>query len=121
MTIGFREHTDTRGFSVVEVIIGIVMLSVVLMSLAGAAGLSLQTTSRGRADLDLWAAVQTKADSLIGLGWGNVVSGADTVQGYPMSWTVSGTDLERIDLVVDRSSWSGRQAVQDTIVLYFTN
>ena len=88
---------NERGVSLIEVMVAMVMLTSALLGLASAAGLALRTTVRGRQDLQLWAAVQWKADSLVALGWGNVTNGSDTFQGYPMSWTVSGTNLERID------------------------
>lgn len=116
-----KRARDERGVSLVEVMIGMVILTSALLGLIGASGLALQTTIRGRQDLQMWAAVQWKADSLVSLGWGNVSSGSDMVQGFPMSWTVSGTDLEQIDLLVDHTSLGTGAARQDTLVLYLTN
>ena len=116
-----KRARDERGVSLIEVMVGMVMLTSTLLGLAGATGLALQTTIRGRQDIQLWAAVQWKADSLVSSGWGNVTNGSDTVHGYPMSWTVSGTDLERIDLLVDYPSQITGAARQDTLILYLTN
>jgi len=116
-----KRALNERGVSLIEVMVAMVMLTSALLGLASAAGLALRTTVRGRQDLQLWAAVQWKADSLVALGWGNVTNGSDTFQGYPMSWTVSGTNLERIDLLVDRASLTTGATIRDTLVLYLTN
>ena len=116
-----KRGRDERGISLVEVTIAMVILTSGLLGLAGATLLALRTTTRGREDMQRWAAVQWKADSLVSLGWGNVTNGSDTLQGYPMSWTVSGTSLERIDLLVDRPNLMTGATIQDTLILYLSN
>ena len=116
-----KRARDERGVSLVEIMVSMVILSSALLGLASAAGLAVRTTIRGRQDIQLWAAVQWKADSLVSLGWGNVTNGSDTFQGYPMSWTVSGTDVERIDLLVDHASLTTGATIRDTLLLYLTN
>ncbi len=116
-----KRARDERGVSLVEIMVSMVMLSSALLGLASAAGLAVRTTIRGRQDIQLWAAVQWKADSLVSLGWGNVTSGSDTFQGYPMSWTVSGTNVEQIDLSVDHPSLTTGAMVRNTLTLYLTN
>lgn len=113
-----KRALNERGVSLVEVIVGMLILASGVMSLASAAGLAMRTTVRGRQDMHLWAAVQWKADSLVSLGWGNVTNGSDTVHGYPMSWTVSGTDLQQIELLTDHASLTTGATMRDTLVLY---
>ena len=115
-----KRARDERGVSLVEVLIGMVMLTAAVLGLVGASGLALQTTIRGRRDMQLWAALQWKADSLVSVGWGSVTNGTDTVQGYPMSWTVTGTDLEQIDILVDYPSLMTGAMIRDTLVIYLT-
>ena len=109
---------DERGVSLVEVMVAMVMLTSTLLGLGTAAGLAMKTTARGRQDMQLWAAVQWKADSLVSMGWGNVTYGSDTVHGYSMSWTVSGTDPQQIELLVDHASLTTGATIRDTLVLY---
>ena len=109
---------DERGVSIVEIMVGMMMLTMCLFSLASAAGLALRTTIRGREDLQTWAVVQRKADSLMARGGGNIASGADVVQGRAISWVVSGANPERIDLIVDRKQMMDLSIVKDTIVFY---
>ena len=120
MNVLSKTSRDERGMSLVELVVGIVILSMVLLGMAGAAGLATRQTVRGRTDLQLWAAVQWKADSLVALGWGNVINGSDVVHGHAMSWIVTGTNPERIDLMVDRMNMTTLTTVQDTVVLYLS-
>ena len=116
-----KRARDERGVSLIEVMVAMVMLTSAVLGLAAAAGLAVRTTIRGRQDIQLWAAVQWKADSLTSLGWGNVTNGSDTVNGYPVSWTVTGTNLERIDLSVDHASLATGAMIRNTLILYLTN
>ena len=111
---------DERGISIVEIIVGMMMLTTALFSLASAAALALRTTIRGREDLQTWAVVQRKADSLVARGAGNVASGSDVVQGRAISWVVSGANPERIDLIVDRKKMMDMSIVKDTLVVYLS-
>jgi len=118
--IGARKRhgaRDERGASLIEVMVAMVVLTSALLGLAGAAGVALRSTIQGRQDLQLWAAVQWTADSLFSVGAGNVTNGSDVVQGRGVSWTVSGADPLRIELLVDRPNRNA-QTVQDTVLLY---
>ena len=86
-----KRPRDERGVSLIEVMVGMLMLASGLLALASAAGLALRTTARAGEDVQLWAAVQWTADSLVSMGAGNVVNGSGVVQGRTVSWTVSGT------------------------------
>ncbi len=113
-----RRARDERGVSLIEVMIGLVILASALLGLIGASGLALHNTVRSSQSMQMWAAVQWKADSLVSSGYGNVTNGSDTVQGYPMSWIVSGTDPERIDLLVDYPNLRTGAAMRDTLIIY---
>lgn len=113
-----RRRLDERGVSLVETTVGIVVLMTALVGLLGATGLAARATVQGRRDLLWWSAVQWKGDSLLALGAGNVADGSDVVNGYPVSWAVSGGDPERLDLVIERKMSAGDGTVQDTLVLY---
>ena len=112
---------DERGVSLVEVVIGILILSVVLLSLVASGALAFKQVHRGRTDMQLWAAVQRQVDSLFGARWDGLATGSDTVQGYPMTWTVSGTNPKRIDFEVERLNLTTRHYVRDTLIFYVAN
>ncbi len=112
---------NERGMSLVEIMMGIMLMSVVLLGLAGAAGLAARQVLRGRVDMRQWAAVQGKVDSLMSVGAASVSSGSDVVNGQDIYWTVSGTNPRRIDIVAERLNVTARATAADTIVLYLTN
>lgn len=107
--------------SLVEIMMGIMMMSFVLLGLAGAAGLAARQVLHGRVDMRQWAAVQGKVDSLMSVGAATVSSGSDVVNGHEIYWSVSGTNPRRIDIIAERMNVSARATAADTIVLYLTN
>ena len=111
---------DQRGVSLVEMLIGIVILAVALLALAAAGGVATRQVGYGRQDMGRWAAIQEQMETLVALGYDNVTDGSNTVQGYPMTWTVTGTDPKEITLVMERVNYSG-QTVQDTFMTYMAN
>ena len=108
---------DRRGISLVEIIVALMILSGALLSLAGAAGLAARHLHSGRVDLNAWAASQSQAEDLMSRGFDTISSGSDTVGGYAITWTVSGTNPKKVLLEVD---WTNRSVrlVTDTVVLY---
>jgi prepilin-type N-terminal cleavage/methylation domain-containing protein len=108
---------DRRGVSLVEILVALTILSGALLSLAGATGLASRQVLSGRTDLNAWAASQSQAEDLMARGFDTISSGSATVHGFPMTWTVSGTNPKKVLLEVDWTNRSGRAAT-DTVVLY---
>src|SRR6266571_3735167 len=91
------------GFSLVEVLVSVTLLSFVMMGVGGAATLGLSQMAKARQDLQYSADVQQLTDSLVAKGscsssgaltWAqtcgsNVVSGSGTIRGRVVSWTVT--------------------------------
>ncbi len=113
-------NRDERGVSLIEAMIGLVILAVVLLGLAGSAGLAMRQTASGRQDMQMWAAVQWTVDSLFMVGAGNVTNGQDVVHGFPMKWTTDGATPERIVLEVNRVSVTSKLAMTDTVMFYLS-
>ncbi|NIS01065.1 MAG: hypothetical protein GWN99_08355, partial [Gemmatimonadetes bacterium] len=61
-----------------------------------------------------------QVETLVAAGYDSVSTDSGTVQGYSMSWTVSGDDPKQILLVVHRENFRG-QMVSDTVVTYLAN
>src|SRR5438874_12270732 len=80
---------NARGFSLVEALVGIIVLAIGLLSPAGAASLGLTQMTRARQDMQYFADVQQEMDSLVNRGWGKVSSGSTTIRGRQMTWTVT--------------------------------
>jgi prepilin-type N-terminal cleavage/methylation domain-containing protein len=111
---------EQGGVTLVEVLIGVIILSVALLGLAAAGGVAARQVYRGRVDMGRLAALQQELESLVAQGYDNVTAGSDTVQGYPMSWTVTGTNPKQITLVVTREDFR-RRTVQDTLVTFLAD
>jgi prepilin-type N-terminal cleavage/methylation domain-containing protein len=112
---------DKRGFTLVEILVAVTLLGFAMMSLAGAAALGLSQMGKARQDLHYSADVQQVADSLVSLGWNNVVSGSKTIRGRAVSWTVSAVNpnSQKIDLIVTRRGQAQVNIVySDTVTLF---
>ncbi len=107
-----------RGASLIEAMVGMVMMTLILLSLGQAMGLAMRMTVRGREDLRLWADVQQKADSLMTVSVASVVSGSDVVSDRAISWTVTGSNPVRVDLAADRQRLGDMGTSQYDLVLY---
>jgi prepilin-type N-terminal cleavage/methylation domain-containing protein len=120
MTPGKRVEGE-RGFSLVEILVAVTLLAVAMMSLAGAAALGLSQMGKARQDLHYSADVQQVADSLVAVGWNKVSSGASTIRGRPVSWTVTtiSPNSQKVDVVVARQGQAQTTVVYaDTVTLY---
>ncbi len=110
-----------EGVSLVEVLVGIVILSITLLGLAAAGGLAARQLYLGRRDMQLWAAVQQQVEGIVELGFNNVTTGSGNVQGYDMTWTASAPvgNLQQVLFTVDRLDVQ-RNIVTDTLVIFLT-
>jgi len=115
-----RVVEERRGVSLVEILIGVVILTVALLGLAAAGGVAAQQVYRGRQDMHRWVALQQQLETLMATGYDSLSAGSATVQGYPMSWSVSGTDPKQITLVMERENFAGL-TVEDTVTTYLAN
>ncbi len=113
--------SNERGASLIEAMVGMVMMTLILLSLGQAMGFAMRMTVRGREDLRLWADVQQKADSLMTVSVASVVSGSDVVSGRNISWTVTGSNPVRVDLAADRQRVTDMGTSQYDLVLYLRN
>ena len=113
---------DSRqGFTLVEVLVAMVLLSVAMMSLAGAAALGLSQLGKARQDLQYAADVQQVTDSLVGAGWNNVSNGSGTVRGRPVDWKVTtlSANSQRVDVMVFRRGQAQTSLTYtDTVTIY---
>jgi prepilin-type N-terminal cleavage/methylation domain-containing protein len=116
-----RQLETERGFSLVEILVAVTLLAVGMMSLAGAAALGLSQMGKARQDLHYSADVQQVADSLVSVGWNKVSSGATTIRGRAVSWTVTtiSPNSQKVDVVVSRRGQAQTTVVYaDTVTLY---
>ena len=120
MKLGHRRSPE-KGFSLLEVLIAIAVLSLGMLALATGAGLALRDMSSSRRDFSYWGDVEQVTDSLLGVGWNVVTDGSTTVRGRSISWTVATetTTRQRLEITVTRSLATSLTGTgSDLIVLY---
>ena len=121
---GRMQLSGERGFSVVEAIVGIVMLSIGLIGLAKASAFGFSQVTRARQDMQYAAEVQQVMDSLRSRGYGLVASGSVAIRGRAVSWTVTSptANSQLVTLVAQRWGYQNMtRTVQDTLLLYLAN
>jgi prepilin-type N-terminal cleavage/methylation domain-containing protein len=118
----FSKHAANRsGFSLVEVLIAVILLSFVALGLATAATLGLSQVAKARQDLVYSADVQQVADSLVAAGYNYATTGSENLRGRSVTWTVSDPSAtsRQIELVVQRRGLANTSVTySDTVRLY---
>ncbi len=116
--VGDSAIRSDRGAALIEAMVGLVMMTMILLSIGQAMALAMRTTVASREDVRLWADVQGKADSLLRVGASNAVSGADSVGWRSITWTVSGSNPVAVDLVAARQRITDRGISSHHLFLY---
>jgi len=115
---------DRDGFSLIEILVSVSLLSLVLMGLSGAAALGLSQMAKARQDLQYSADVQQVTDSLIAKGYKNVASGSATIRGRSVAWTVTTVNAksQQIAVVAQRRGLANASIMYvDTVTLYLAD
>lgn len=123
MTISIQSR-EREGFSLVEVLIAMSLLTVVMMGLASAATLGLSQMGKARQDLQYSADVQQITDSLVAKGWNKVTDGSQTIRGRAVSWTVTNLNAksQKLNIVVQRRGQANAAVIySDTVTLYLAD
>lgn len=83
-----RPTFDARaGFSMVEVIIAMVILTIGVLGLAGMTGYIVRTSTLADLMTERAVAFQTVVDRIQSMDYDNVTTGADSVGVFAVSWT----------------------------------
>lgn len=90
------------GFSLVEVIVAMLVLTVGLLGLAAGTGWMLRTVEMGELDTTRSAALQSAVESLRAEPFSNLTDGSDTFGDYIVSWTLgsAGSQSQEVEFVV---------------------
>ena len=118
------QSKDRGGFSLIEVLVSVSLLSLVMMGLSGAAALGLSQMAKARQDLQYSADVQQVTDSLIAKGYQNVTTGSATIRGRSVAWTVTTVNAksQKIALIAQRRGLANTSTVYaDTITVYLAD
>lgn len=102
-----RQTRNEGGVALVEILVAIIILAGALLSLAAASGHAARQIYHSRRELRMWSAVQSQVDSLRAAGFKNLVAGSATVEGYSVSWNVTGNDPKTVTLDIYYASRRG--------------
>ena len=85
---------DSKGFSLVEMLIALVILAISLLALAGLMAATTRNNSFGGHMTEAATFAQDKLEELKAIPWTNIIGGADTKPGstgitYTRTWNVS--------------------------------
>jgi prepilin-type N-terminal cleavage/methylation domain-containing protein len=110
-----------RGFTLVEVMIGLMLLTIGLLAVTGLSSVSVRTASRASEEGRYWGDAQEVIDSVMALGFGIPTSGSTTIRGRSINWTVgsAATAPQQVVFTVQRPGYINKTAlVRDTIIIY---
>ena len=105
------------GVSIVEVLISLLVFTIGALAASQNAISARQQAKAAEIMTEAAAAAHYQMETLRSLPRDSLDSGADTVWGFPISWTVSGTAPKVVVLIVERASILGGMTV-DTLVTY---
>ncbi len=117
MSARVRTVGAEAGVSIVEVMIALLVFSIGALAVTQNTLAARQQAKAGEIITEAAAAGQYHMETLRSLPRDSLDSGSDTVWGFPISWTVSGTAPKVVVLTVDRPSVLGGMTV-DTLVTY---
>ncbi len=105
------------GVSIVEVLIALLVFTIGALAASQNTLSARQQAKAAEIMTEAAAAAHYQMETLRSLPRDSLDSGADTVWGFPISWTVSGTAPKVLVLTVARSTILGGMSV-DTFVTY---
>ncbi len=114
---GTRTSGPEAGVSIVEVLFALLVFSIGGLAAAQHPLVARQQARAGEIITEAAAAAQYQMETLRSLPHDSLDSDSDTVWGFPISWTVSGTAPKVVVLTLERPSVLGGMKV-DTVVTY---
>jgi len=118
-----------RGFSLVEVMVGVMLLSTAVLGLAAAGSAGVKQITRARDDSQFWGDAQQIMDSLVARGYGlAATTDSQTVRGRKIKWIIASpaTAPQKITMIVFRKGYQltarnvSASTVPDTVVYYMS-
>ena len=107
------------GVSILEVLVSLIVFTVGALAAVQQSLMARQQARVGEWVTEAAAAAQYQMEALRSLPYDSLGSGSDSVWGFPLTWTVSGTRPKVVVLAVERPTVLGGSTV-DTFVTYAT-
>jgi prepilin-type N-terminal cleavage/methylation domain-containing protein len=108
-----RPRRARRGFTLIEMIIAIIVMSIGIMGLAGTASFVATQMGGGNAQTIAAAMVNKVSDSLAARRCSSLVSGSQTRRGVRVAWEVS--DSSRTKWVTQQVQYTPKRGAVKTI------
>ena len=105
-----------RGFTVIEVMVAVIVLTIGVLGLVGSAALVTRMIGRGNRAAKASIMAQQRIEILRGTRCASLASGADTVRQYVRTWTVTPVGNARRIQVRVRYPTTATQTRTDTTV-----
>lgn len=118
MTTGMRRRLNEKGISVVELLVGITLLAVVVVSLAAASLYASRTMTRSRMELEAVEFEQAELERLLAIPYDSLRSDARTTTQGESTWTVVDSITFRQILLVTQYTPAQGISVWDTVAAY---
>jgi Tfp pilus assembly protein PilV len=100
----------------IELIVAMTVFAVAVLGMVQMSVVSRMTARAGSQQTDMWTVAQLQFEELQAQTFASLVAGTDTVRGYPVSWTVTGTEPKTITMTVTRPDVLGGSTT-DTFVM----
>ena len=115
-----RPGRNERGSTLVELVMAISVFTIGVLGMVQTSVVTRMQAKAGQISTDVWSVSQSQIETLRGLEFDSLRSGSGSVRGFPVTWTVSGTDPKIVTLGVVRPRVTGGLAV-DTFVTMITD
>lgn len=113
-----RSRLDDRGISIVELMIGVVLLAVVVISLAASGMYSSRTLTRSRVQLEAAEFVQSEVERLLAVPYDSLRNGTRETEVGTSEWEIQDRYTHRRILLVTHYTPAEAISVWDTVVAY---
>jgi len=91
-TTGWERRSPRAGFSLIEVIVALVVLTVGLLGLAAGTGWMIRTVQFGQIETARSTALQSAVESVRAVPFASMASGSETYGEHAVEWTLGGGD-----------------------------
>ena len=105
-----------RGASILEVVVATIILLTCVLGVVRMSIVAHQQARAGSFATDMWTVAQLQFEALRAERFDSLSAGTDTIRGYPVAWSVAGTEPKTVTLGVTRPNAIGGEAV-DTFVM----
>ena len=113
-----KRRLDQRGISVVELMVGVVLLAVVVISLAASGLYSQRTLARSRVQLEAAEFMQSEVERLLAVPYDSLRNGSRETEVGVSRWEIEDRYTHRRILLITHYAPTEAISAWDTVVAY---